>query len=68
MRDRSSGGSFLSVHDPRLHFGLGEAKRVDTVEIRWPNGKTEKLMAEDGMPPLAINAITKIVEGKGVVR
>ena len=29
--------SFLSVNDPRLHFGLGEAATVD-LEVRWPNG------------------------------
>jgi hypothetical protein len=37
-RDVSSGGSFLSVHDPRLHFGLGAAKIADRVEARWPDG------------------------------
>jgi hypothetical protein len=27
----------------RLHFGLGAAQEADTVEIRWPSGKTETL-------------------------
>ena len=30
--------SYLSHHDPRLHFGLGRARRVDRLEIRWPDG------------------------------
>jgi hypothetical protein len=33
--------SYLSLHDPRLHFGLGRARRVDRLEIRWPDGTTE---------------------------
>src|SRR5262249_38308965 len=28
--------SFLSVNDPRLHFGLGEVNVVD-LEVRWPD-------------------------------
>jgi hypothetical protein len=35
----ASSGSFLSAHDPRLHFGLGQAGRVDRVEVIWPDGK-----------------------------
>jgi enediyne biosynthesis protein E4 len=33
---------YLSQGDPRLHFGLGKAQYADSVEIRWPDGKTEK--------------------------
>ena len=38
-----SGGSYLSHNDMRVHFGLGQADRVDQVRVRWPNGKTETL-------------------------
>ena len=42
IRDVASSGSYLSVQDPRLHFGLGDATRADRVEVRWPDGtKTE---------------------------
>lgn len=34
---------YMSQGDPRLHFGLGKAAEADSVEIRWPDGKTEKL-------------------------
>ncbi len=39
----SSGGSYLSQNDLRLHFGLGKATRVDRVEILWPSGQTQVL-------------------------
>ena len=42
-RHRASGGSYLSQHDPRLHFGLGSCDRVETIEITWPDGSTQRL-------------------------
>jgi hypothetical protein len=37
-RDIAAGDSFMSTHDPRPHFGLGAATRVDEVDVRWPDG------------------------------
>src|SRR5262249_25368677 len=37
------GGSYLSQNDLRLHFGLGMAKKMEAVEIRWSSGKVETL-------------------------
>lgn len=34
---------FLGQSDPRLHFGLGKATRVERVEIRWPSGRKQEL-------------------------
>jgi len=34
---------FLGQSDPRLHFGLGTATRVERIEVRWPAGRTQEL-------------------------
>jgi hypothetical protein len=26
----------------RVHFGLGNASRIDRIRVRWPNGNTEE--------------------------
>ncbi len=36
-----SGGSYLSQNDLRIHFGLGTAKMIDLLEVRWPSGITD---------------------------
>jgi hypothetical protein len=37
-----SSSSYLSSSDPRAHFGLGAVERVDSIEIRWPDGLREQ--------------------------
>jgi enediyne biosynthesis protein E4 len=43
-RLKSSGGSYLSAHDPRELLGLGAAKQLDWLEVRWPapNGRVDR--------------------------
>ncbi len=55
-----AGGSYLSSNDPRLHFGLGSAEKMDEVSVRWPSGKVESLR------DLAGDFIYTVVEGEGV--
>jgi hypothetical protein len=40
IRDLTGGGSYLAASDRRLHFGLGAARIVDRVVVRWPAGGT----------------------------
>ena len=37
-----SGGSYLSFHDLRAHFGVGKAEQIDLLEIRWLNGHIDR--------------------------
>jgi hypothetical protein len=37
-RDIAAGDAYMSTHDPRPHFGLGDATVVDEVEVKWPDG------------------------------
>jgi hypothetical protein len=34
---------YLSSIEPVLHFGLGTAAKVDSLKIRWPGGKSQRL-------------------------
>jgi len=56
-----SGGSYLSQNDTRVHFGLGSATKIDTIEIHWPSGKTDK------MTDVAADKFYAVMEGKGIV-
>lgn len=42
--DVFSGGSYGSNSDPRVHFGLGAATKLDKVEIQWPDGTKQDIM------------------------
>ena len=59
-RLKTAGGSYLSSSDPREVLGLGSASRIDSVEIRWPSGKVDKLTN------LPINTYVRVVEGQGI--
>ena len=43
LRVVQSGTSYLSQEDMRRHFGLGQAKQVDSIEVRWPDGTTSRM-------------------------
>ena len=39
----SSASSYQSASDPRVHFGLGDARTIRRVEVRWPSGMLQVL-------------------------
>jgi enediyne biosynthesis protein E4 len=53
--------SFESASDPRLHFGLGSATRVDSIIIRWPSGQVDRIGQQ------TVDQALTIQEGIGIV-
>jgi hypothetical protein len=62
IREVLSGSSYLSQSDLRQHFGLGEAKKADRIEVRWPSGLVERLDSVEA------NQFVTIREGQGIVK
>jgi hypothetical protein len=62
IREVNGGNGYAGQSSKRLHFGLGAAAKIDSLEIRWPSGRVEKV---SGVP---VNHITTIREGAGVVK
>ena len=58
----TSQSSYYSHNDLRLHFGIGTNRKVDALEIRWPNGQTERIA------DLSANQIVTIKEGMGLAK
>jgi hypothetical protein len=61
-RLKTAGGSYLSSHDPREILGLGQAAKLDWLEIRWPAPSSRI----DRFTDVAIDRYIKITEGKGI--
>ena len=53
--------SFESASDPRSHFGLGSATKVDQIVVHWPSGKVDSHSAEPA------DQLIVIQEGQGIV-
>jgi hypothetical protein len=57
------GTSVMSQSDLRLHFGLGDAKEIDSIQVKWPTTqKIEKFAKIDA------NQILTIKEGSGIIK
>jgi len=60
-QQRQGGMGYMSAHDPRLHFGLGERHSVESLEITWPSGIVDKLTN------VPTNQIIAVKEGEGII-
>jgi hypothetical protein len=60
---KTSGGSYLSSHDPRVVLGVRDATLIDAVEIRWP-APSKRV---DRLTKVNPNRYIHVVEGKGIV-
>lgn len=61
-RLKNSGGSYLSSHDPREVIGLGQAAKLDWLEIRWPLPSRRV----DRFTDVPADRYVTIIEGKGI--
>ena len=57
-----SGGGYYSQSDLRVHFGIGEAQKVELLEVRWPSGQIDSFK---GLKP---NELCYVTEGLGITR
>ncbi|MFO0908917.1 MAG: FG-GAP-like repeat-containing protein [Isosphaeraceae bacterium] len=55
----ASGTGYLTASEPVVHFGLGEARAVDQVEVRWPSGRSETWLNP------AVDRVITLREGTG---
>lgn len=60
LREVKAGSSYLGQNDLRQHIGLGQATRLERVEIRWPSGVVETIA------DVAAGQQVTVTEGKGV--
>ena len=60
-RQAQGGMSYMSAQDPRIHFGLGQRKTIESLEITWPSGVVDKLAN------VPIDQIITVKEGAGIV-
>ncbi|MGD0011031.1 MAG: CRTAC1 family protein [Terriglobia bacterium] len=60
-RQAKGGMSYMSAQDPRIHFGLGQRKTVESLEITWPSGTVDKLAK------VPIDQIITVKEGVGII-
>jgi hypothetical protein len=62
VREVKSGSSYLGQGDLRVHVGLGDATRIDRIEVRWPGGEVRRIDA----PP--VNHVLTVEEGTGLTK
>jgi len=60
----TTAGSYQSANDKRVHFGLGQDKRVKTMEILWPSGIRQKIEDVPANQILTVNEPPREKDGE----
>ena len=60
MRIKTAGSGFQGQSEGTMHFGLGNAERVDTLRVEWPSGLVQEFS------DLPADHIVSIVEGRPI--
>ncbi|HZZ78741.1 MAG TPA: CRTAC1 family protein [Gemmataceae bacterium] len=53
------GYSYMCSNDPRAHFGLGAADKIEPIEVLWPDGSLERFQCPD------VDRVFEVQRGKG---
>ena len=61
VKQAKGGMSYMAANDPRIHFGLGKRKDIDSLQVTWPSGQVDKLSK------VPVNQIIAIEEGAGII-
>ena len=64
--DVFSGGTYQSSSDLRVHFGLGKATKIDSIEIHWPRG-LKQTVDVTALNKTSLDCIATITEGQSLV-
>ncbi len=59
LRSLRAGEGYLSQSSKWVHFGLGEAVRIDGLSVRWPNGDVESF------EPPQVDGRFRLIQGTG---
>ena len=62
MRWINPGYSYACSNDPRAHFGLGEAEKIDVIEVVWPDG------SEETFPGMTADRLVVLRKGEGTAK
>jgi hypothetical protein len=61
IRNVEAGASYLSQNDLRIHFGIPEGEKIESLTVRWDDGKDERINGAE------IGKILTIRKGSGVI-
>ena len=61
VKQAKGGMSYMAANDPRIHFGLGKRKTIESLQVNWPSGQIENLSK------VPVNQIITIKEGAGII-
>jgi hypothetical protein len=76
VQEVMSQSSYVSCNDPRLHFGLGAAEKVE-LEVRWPMGSVDVhknvpadrlITLLEGSPDMKVEKLVPATQAKNVRR
>lgn len=61
MRTITTALGYLSAGEPVAHFGLGQVQQIERIEVRWPDGVTERF------PGTEVDREIELVHGQGTL-